>query len=68
MQGLQFYLDAYRELLTERSIGMAAGQIPWSSIQHYARVYGLDGDETEIFQSHIRTMERVDHEIEESKK
>jgi len=68
MKGLEFYLEAYKELLTERSIGMAAGQIPWSSVQHYARVHGLNCEETDILLHHIRALEQVDFEFEESKK
>lgn len=68
MQGLEFYIEAYGELLTERSIGMAAGPIPWSSVQHYARVHGLNSDETDVLLHHMRALERADFEYEESKK
>ena len=37
-----FYWRAWRELDTERSIGMAAGPIPLSAIREYARDYGLN--------------------------
>jgi hypothetical protein len=68
MPGLQFYMDAYRDLLTDRPIGLEPGPIPWSSIQRYGESCGFTQDETEVLKSHIRALENEDRAIENAKK
>ena len=44
--GLEFYLDAYRELDTSRPVGMDIMPIPFTAILEYFRIYELgDFDE-----------------------
>lgn len=45
--GLQFYLQAFFDLDSERSHGMAVTRIPRSKVREYAREFELDLDETE---------------------
>lgn len=68
LPGLEFYLQAYNELLHDRQIGMAAGSIPWSSIVAWAKLHGFDSpDEIDDLINHIRVMERTVREHEEEK-
>lgn len=48
------YVDAFYELDTERSHGMALVRIPWSAIVAYGDRYGFDVDELVFF---IRKMD-----------
>ena len=68
MPGLDFYLEAFGELQTERPIGMAAGQIPWYSVLIYAEHHGVDDpDEFDRFLKLIRAMEMVKMQHEKEK-
>lgn len=40
LYGLEVYYEAFTELSTCRSIGMAMGPIPWSAINEYAARHG----------------------------
>ena len=57
--GLQFYLEAFRSLRSDRQIGMGIGPIPWSAIERYATRHNLDNDELETFERHMRAMENA---------
>lgn len=59
LPGLDFYLNAFRELRYDRQIGMAVGPIPWSSIDRYAARHGIHGDDFDVLLSHIRAMENA---------
>lgn len=60
LPGSDFYMTAYQELQTERSIGMALGPIPWSSIVSYAKSSGItDEDDIQDFLTIIRALERA---------
>lgn len=39
---MEFYLIACSHLLSCRSIGMAAGPVPWTAIYQYCSVIGFD--------------------------
>jgi len=43
------FLEAFRELGSERQLGMSIGPIPYSHIQRYANDLGLYGDAHERF-------------------
>lgn len=60
--GLEFYIEAFWELHTCRSIGMDVGPIPWTAVQTYGTIH-LDTAQ-EIFELHylIRAM---DHKYQE---
>jgi predicted ferric reductase len=38
----QFYVDAFRELGSNRQIGMGLGPIPFTSIVEYAKIYEVE--------------------------
>lgn len=65
--GLQFYLDAFRSLRSDRPIGMGVGPIPWSSIERYATRHNLDNDELDTLETHIRGMETALDELDNPK-
>lgn len=48
-QGELLFLEAFRELGSERQIGMSIGPIPHSHIQRYADELGLIGDDRDHF-------------------
>ena len=56
-QGLNFYLQTFFDLDSERHNGFKVGAIPWSSIKLYASHYELDKDETEDLLYIIRRMD-----------
>lgn len=55
--GLDFYLQAFFDLNSERFSGFAAMPIPWRALQSYAEYYGLDNDDFEDFQFILRKMD-----------
>lgn len=57
-QGLQLYLEAFFELITERSVGMEVGYIPRSVIIEYARFYEFDDEQTYCLLYIIQYMDR----------
>jgi hypothetical protein len=66
MPGLDVYLTAYHELLHDRAIGMAAGTIPWSSMQRWAVVHGIDDiDDLAAFEDFLRELEAADRKFEQ---
>lgn len=42
VSGLEFYLDAFRELSTSRPSGLDIGAIPFTAIAEYFRIYELE--------------------------
>ncbi len=48
VEGLDFYLDAFRELSTCRPSGLGLGAIPFTAIVEYSRIYEL-GDFDDFF-------------------
>jgi hypothetical protein len=57
LTGLEFYWKAFWELSSDRSLGMAEGPIPWSSLDRYAVRYDIFDEEFYRFSSIIRTMD-----------
>ena len=55
--GDTFYLKAFRDLGTCRSIGMDLGPIPWFHMVHYAELNELEYDITLAFVEIIRVMD-----------
>lgn len=67
MPGLDFYLQAYIDLLPDRQIGMAAGQIPWYNIKQYAMHHGINcPDEFDVLLRYIRVLETTHRTFEDS--
>lgn len=56
-QGLELYWNAFVDLNTCRSVGMAAGPIPWDSILKYANEYQFAGFQREALFYHVRAMD-----------
>jgi hypothetical protein len=52
-----FEWDAFAALSTDRPVGLDRGAIPWSSIDRYARRFGIEGDAFERFARLIRSMD-----------
>jgi hypothetical protein len=44
--GLQFYIEAFFELDSDRYLGEIPGRIPWTAIKAYAAANELDEDQT----------------------
>lgn len=57
VEGLEFYVDSFRELDSCRFIGMGSGPIPFTAILEYFKVYGV-GD-FEEFHYIIRRMDNA---------
>lgn len=57
MPGDSFYLKAFRDLHTCRSVGMSLGPIPWIDVVYYAERFQLDHDLIEPFIYIIRAMD-----------
>lgn len=58
VDGLDFYLDAFRDLNTCRPVGMDLSAIPFTAIVEYFRIYAIDDDFDE-FAYLIRQMDRT---------
>lgn len=64
LPGLDIYLNAYNELQSDRSIGMAAGPIPWYSLIRWAEFHGMtDPDDVDVLIRYVRAMEAEAHKI-----
>lgn len=57
--GLGLYYDAFWDLSSSRSFGLAAGPISWTVIVDYARAYGLDEVQTDDLIYYVREMDNV---------
>lgn len=57
--GLELYLDAFLDLNTCRSVGMAEGPIPWSAIMDYCQAYEIDGETRDNVMYHVRALDVV---------
>lgn len=55
--GLQLYIQAFFDLDSERSHGMAPTPIPWTSIAQYARAFEFDEEQTEDLFFHVRRLD-----------
>lgn len=65
LPGLDFYMEAYIELLPDRQIGMAVGLIPWYNIKQYAIHHGVDcPNEFDKLRRYIRTLESYHRDFE----
>ncbi len=61
-------MNAYIDLKNDRSMGMAMGPIPWSSVVLYASVHNLDADELYELNYLIRAMEAAEWEHDQKQK
>ncbi len=55
--GMSFYMTAFFELHTCRSLGMGEGQIPWLAIRTYGMDLDMGEDEMEEFHFLVRELD-----------
>lgn len=55
--GLELFLAAWLDLNTCRSTGLVEGPIPWSEVENYGQLIGLDRDTIDDLHHHIRAMD-----------
>ena len=68
LPGLDFYFNAYKELQTERPIGMSVGPIPFSKIIYWAEFSGLSNqNDIDTLINHIREMEMAEAQFRKRK-
>lgn len=63
LPGLDWFVAAFHELSTCRSVGMGEGPIPWTAVQKYCEAMGLRGPGAHAMHHHIRAMDREYLEI-----
>lgn len=70
LPGDEFYLKAFWDLNTGRSVGFAVGPIPWKDIVEYAAWAKLDDDVAGVFVYVMREMdaEYLKHVLEKQEK
>lgn len=59
LPGLELFYAAFNDLHTCRPVGMAEGQIPWTTIDLYCERYDITGDQREDFFYHIRELDHA---------
>lgn len=66
--GLEFYIQAYVELIYDRQAGMTVGYIPWHIIKTYAEHHGITcPNEFDKFLRYIRALENTQRKFDEKK-
>lgn len=55
--GLDFFLQAFFDLDSERAVGFGLGRIPWHSIRQYADEFELEGEYRESLFFFIHRMD-----------
>ena len=58
-QGLELFYEAFWELSSCRSVGMAMSQIPWLAINTYANHLEIYGEQRQDLYYHIRNMDEA---------
>lgn len=66
--GLEFYLQAFFDLDSERVQGLGPGRIPWSAMTRYAEHHGLMEDETEMLRYFLQYIDTayLNHKAEKN--
>lgn len=59
LPGLDLYYLGFQDLMASRQVGMGVGPIWWGTIQDYCERKGLDEEQTEAMQHHIKVMDVV---------
>lgn len=69
-QGLQFYIEAFFELDSDRDFGEIPGRIPWTAIHAYSKAFELDEEQTADLFYHVRQLdgEHMKRQAERMKK
>jgi len=68
MPGDEFYLSAFFELSSCRSLGWKPGPIPWRDIIQYGEFHGLEWDVLKMFIQVIMAMDKAYLEWEAKRK
>jgi hypothetical protein len=58
--GLDFYMEVYLDLCSDKDVGFGEGPIPWSSMDNYAKRYDIVGYE---FERMVMILRSADGEI-----
>ncbi len=68
--GLEFVYDAFAELNSCRTHGMSEGPIPWTAMNTYCGVYGVEGEAKQDFFYLVRALDNayLDYQAEKQKK
>lgn len=64
LPGLEFYLEAYLDLCSDKQFGFGEGPVPWSAIDTYAKRYDIEGDD---FDRLVNVIRAADAQILEAK-
>ena len=69
-QGLQFYIEAFFELDSDRDFGEIPGRIPWTAINAYSKAFELDEEQTADLFYYVRQLddEHMKRQAERMKK
>jgi hypothetical protein len=57
--GDEWYLEAFRDLNTTRSVGMGLGPIPWDRAREYGLYAGLDDANMPVFLAVMQAMDSL---------
>ena len=55
--GLDFYLQAFWDLHTCRPTGWSEGQIPWTSLVEWGRMYCENQEQFEVLEFHVKNLD-----------
>lgn len=67
--GLELYMGAFWDLDSCRPLGYGEGPIPWTTIEQYAQLNGIEGEQREMLHHHIRQLDNayLKHRLAKSK-
>lgn len=57
--GLMLYLVAFWDLDSCRPLGYGEGPIPWTTIEQYAQLNGIEGEQCEMLHYHVRQLDNT---------
>jgi hypothetical protein len=57
--GAETYVQAFWKMHTCRPVGFGEGPIPWTVIQNYCTIYGMDPEMSSDFEDIILAMDRA---------
>lgn len=59
LPGLELYYIGFMDLMASRHVGMGVGPIWWGTVQDYCERKGLDEEQSEAMQYHVKAMDSV---------
>jgi len=57
--GLQLFMVAFTDLSSSRPSGFGVAPIPWTAINSYCDVLGLEGEQREDVHHHVRELDET---------